>query len=228
MLCPARSFQENGGWLIRNGRTPSPSRAPFSERDSGPWRSGPPVPHTAPGIMPSSCPIPERHMYLSSAAPVHAFALLVCLLFGSTTQSAAQERLPSLPQGEPVRVTSDLLPGRSVVIFEGFRSDTLLRVRQSGGPVSLPLSRIEQLETARKDHLTGVLIGAPTGALALTTALAIFANAQGGWMCCGDFGDDFAFSAIFGVPIGGIVGAITGGVVGIRRWDPVPSVADRP
>lgn len=167
-------------------------------------------------------------MHISLAAPVRAFALLAGLVFGSTAQAIAQERLPSLPQGEPVRVTSDLLPSRTVVIFEGFRADTLLAVGPSGRLVRLPLSRIEQLETARKDRLTGVLVGAPVGALALTTALAIFANSQGGWMCCGDFGDDFAFSAIFGVPIGGVVGAITGGVVGIKRWDPVPRITDLP
>lgn len=167
-------------------------------------------------------------MHISLAVPVRAFALLAGLVFGSTAQSVAQERLPSLPQGEPVRITSDLLPSRTVVIFEGFQADTLLAVRRSGGLVRLPLSRIEQLETARKDRLTGVLVGAPVGGLALTTALAIFAHLQGGWMCCGDIGDDFAFSAIFGVPIGGVVGAITGGVVGIRRWDPVPRITDRP
>lgn len=73
---------------------------------------------------------------------IGAFALLVGLLSGSMTHLIAQERLLSLRQGERMRITSDLLWSRTVVIFEGFRADTLLAVRRSGGAVSLPLSRI--------------------------------------------------------------------------------------
>ncbi len=168
-------------------------------------------------------------MHISSAVPVRAFAL-VALLFGSTAHSVAQERLPSLPQGEPVRITSALLPSRTVTIFEGFRADTLLAVRPSGEPVSLPLSRIDQLETARKDRLAGALVGAGVGAMALTLGLAIYGRSQGGFLDCSGcpFTDDLAFAAIFGVPIGGVLGAVTGGVIGIKRWNPVPRGTGRP
>ncbi|CAN5208734.1 hypothetical protein BH24GEM2_BH24GEM2_10080 [soil metagenome] len=169
-------------------------------------------------------------MHISSAVPVRVFALLVVFLFGSTAHSAAQERLPSLQQGEPVRITSDLLPSRTVIIFQGFRADTLLAIRRSGEPVSLPLSRIDQLETARKDRLTGALVGAGVAAMALTLPLAIYGHSQGGWLDCSGcpFIDDLGVAAMFGVPIGGVLGAITGSVIGIKRWDPVPRVNGRP
>jgi hypothetical protein len=168
-------------------------------------------------------------MHISSALLVRAFAL-VALLFGSTAHSVAQERLPSLQQGEPVRITSALLPSRTVTIFEGFRADTLLAFRPSGKPVSLPLSRIDQLETARKDRLAGALVGAGVGAMALTLGLAIYGRSQGGFLDCSGcpFTDDLAFAAIFGVPIGGVLGAVTGGVIGIKRWNPVPRGTGRP
>lgn len=47
-------------------------------------------------------------------------------------------------------------------------------------------------------------------------------------MCCGNsWANNFRFSAIFSVPIGGVVGATTGGMIGIRRWDPVPRITGR-
>ncbi len=49
-------------------------------------------------------------MPISSAMPVRAFALLSVLMSGSTANVVAQERLLSLPQGEPVKITSDLFP----------------------------------------------------------------------------------------------------------------------
>ncbi len=175
-------------------------------------------------------PFPENRMHVSPAVPVRVFALLVVLLFGSTAHPVAQERIASLPQGKQVRITSDLLPSRTVIIFQGFRADTLLAIRRSGEPVSLPLSRIDQLEIARKDRLTGAIVGAGVGAMALTLSLAIYGHSQGGWLDCSGcpFIDDLGFAAIFGVPIGGVLGAITGGVVGIKRWDPLPRVNGRP
>jgi hypothetical protein len=169
-------------------------------------------------------------MQVASAVPVRAIVLLVSLVFGSTARSVAQERLPSLSEGEWVRITSDLLPSRTVAFFLGFRGDTLLAVRRSEELVSLPLSRIERLETARRDRWRGALIGAPVGALVLTTGLAIWFHSQGGVLDCNGcpFTDDLAFGAAWGVPIGGLVGALTGGLIGVERWDPVPRLPGRP
>jgi hypothetical protein len=163
-------------------------------------------------------------MSIFSAVPVRAFVLLVGLLFGSAANSVAQERPPTLRQGESVRITSDLLPSRTVAVFDGFRGDTLLAVHASGRQVSLPLSRIIQLETVRKDRWTGALVGAAVGAVALTVPFAIWGHSQGGFLDCSGcpFTDDLVFAAIFGVPIGGVIGAITGSVVGVKRWDAVP------
>ncbi len=175
--------------------------------------------------MPSPSIMP-RWVHVYSAAPVRSFVVPVGLLLGFAAQSAAQEGLPSIPLGQSIRITSDLLPRRTIARFSGFRADTLLAMQKFGGPVSLPLSRIHHMETARQDRIAGALIGAPIGALVLTTGLAIFAHMQGGWLDCSGcpFRDDFTFGAIFGVPIGGIAGAITGGAIGRKRWDPVPGI----
>jgi hypothetical protein len=169
-------------------------------------------------------------MPVSFAVFARVLVLLAVLLFGSTAHAFAQERRPSLPRGEPVRITSSLLPGRAVVVFEEFRGDTLLAVRASGEPLRLPLSQIDELETAGKDRVTGALAGAGVGAVALTLGLGLYAHSRGGFLDCHGcpLSDDLGIAAFFGVPVGGIIGGIIGSIVGVRRWDPVPGPIGRP
>lgn len=141
----------------------------------------------------------------------------VSLFFAS--RGVAQETIPGLEAGQPVRITSVLLNEPTVVTFEGLRADTLFAVYPLGDPLRLPLSQIDRIERARVDRLRGALVGIPVGVLAVTTALTVYATSQGGWMEGGGLGDHFGFSLIFGVPIGGTLGAIAGGIVGAKRWE---------
>jgi hypothetical protein len=148
---------------------------------------------------------------------------LLWVAAGAATPLAAQTA-PVIRPGDTIRLTSPLLPERTVVEVVALRGDTLLAMGPDNQRLVLPLTGFERLEVPRKDRITGAVLGAPVGALAVTTVLAVWAHSQGGWLDCArcPFRDDFFFSAIFGVPIGGIGGALTGAAVGVRRWDPVP------
>ncbi len=175
---------------------------------------------------------PTHRLQISSKMSLRLLVVSVGFLLGFTPPMVAQgrsdvrplqERVPFIPEGQSVRITSGLLPFRTEATFEGFRADTLLAIRRSGETLAVPLSRIEQLEIHRKDRVRGALVGAPFGALLVTVALANFAPLGLDCGTCG-VGADYALSALLGVPIGGGLGAAAGALIGISRWDSVPGI----
>lgn len=154
---------------------------------------------------------------------MRSFTTFLVLVVGFPSSASTQERFESLPQGQPVRVTSELLLDPVVGTFRGISEDSLWLVGESNQVVGLPLARVQRIEVRRIDRLTGALVGAGIGAVAFTIPFAVHGHSRGGFMDCGSCGftDDLLFAALIGVPIGGLAGAGVGALIGKANWKAV-------
>jgi hypothetical protein len=159
-----------------------------------------------------------------SKAVAKATGVLLALLLAIPAVSTAQEANTAgvhVAPGDRIRIVSSQAGDRpAVAVFGGTRADSLFAIRTPGGPFTLALSDVEQLEVSRINRGRGALYGAAIGSIAGTLAWMPVWCREGS-----DTGeitarDCLGMSLIYGVPSGALVGAVIGGLIGVKTWRP--------
>lgn len=151
--------------------------------------------------------------------------VLLALLLAIPGVGAAQEANAAgahVAPGDRIRIVSSQTGDRpAVAVFGGTRADSLFAIRTPGGPFTLALSDVEQLEVSRINRARGALYGAGIGSIVGTLAWMPVWCREGS--DTGDISarDCLGMSAIYyGVPSGALVGAVIGGLIGVKTWRP--------
>jgi hypothetical protein len=164
----------------------------------------------------------------------HVSGWLIAAAALAPTSLARGQSVERLKPIDRVRVTAPSIAiNRRPAYVVASRADTLhLRLADRADTVAVPVSAITLLELSRgthrpwaRDGLVGLLTGASLGVLGAALFVQNEQNCQGRGFGCGEE-KGWAMGGL-GI-IGGVVGTVTGVIVGLRpvdRWETVPADA---